>query len=169
MKSGRMGSKQGDGEHDEAGEAELGGRKAYGVEAVQLDFGQNGGDGVAEGREGDDDRSAEEASGSVVNSWVAGVGDDDEQHAGEGEKDAGDGEKRGAGTVDGHGQNQCPDGRGCVEHSGDVAWHGAFAPGEEGEGDDVHEQSDEQEPEQQTPWGQLMAAKTKDGPEKGSA
>ncbi len=105
----------------------------------------------------------------MVSSGISGVAGNYHQHPTEAEENAGDGEQSGPCAVDRHGEQQRPDGRGGVEHGGDVAGHGAFTPGKEGEGEGVIEQGNGQQPGQQAARRQLFAAELQDGPEQGSA
>ena len=82
------------------------------------------------------------------------VAEDDEHDARKAEKDARDGEACWAGALQAKGEQQRPDRRGCVEHSGDAAGDSAFAEGEEAERDCVVEERDKKQRDDEAAWRQ---------------
>ena len=126
----------------ETGKTKLSGGQPDGVEPLQLGFGHDRGDRIAEGSERNHDGAAKKTAGDMVSSRIAGMADHHHQHPAEAEENAADGEQSGPGAMEGHGEKQSPDRRGGIDHGGDVAGHGALTPGKKGEGNGVIEQGD---------------------------
>ena len=96
---------------------------------------------------------------------IGGMGYDHQNDPGEGEQDTADRQQGRAGAMDGHRENQSPDRCGGIDHGGDITWHDALAPGEEGEGNHVVEERDQQKPGQEASRRQLLATEAKHAPE----